>query len=142
MAGYLHVAPQTIATAPSTGNNQMPQCSFTTRDARGRRIQVVANDYTGPQPYFILDRTATEASQNFALNRDYPAPAAIMGLGLEADWFPATRQLMATDGIRLITATVSWRGTTQARQQALAEPMTRQYLNLSKLGSARAHGYP
>jgi hypothetical protein len=141
MAAFLKVAPQTIALARSTGNNSMPQCSFTIH-ANGKRVDLTANDYTGSQPYFVLERTSIEASQNFSLNHDYPAPAAILGLGLEADWFPATRQVMATDGIRLITATVNWPGTTQRRRQALAETVTRTYLRQSKQGTAGAKGFP
>ncbi len=142
MASFLNVAPGTIALAASTGNNAMPQCSFTVHPPGKKRVQLTANDYTGAQPYFVLERTAIEASQQFGTARLLAAPQGVLGLGLEADWFPATTQLMATDGIRLITATVNWRGTTQARRQALAEAVTRAYLRASKQGSSRAKGYP
>jgi hypothetical protein len=141
MATFLKVAPQAIALAQSTGNNSMPQCSFTVH-ADGKRVELTANDYTGPQPYFVLERTSIEASQMFTANRMVAAPEAILGLGLEADWFPATTQLMATDGIRLITASVIWHGTTQNRRRALAETLTRTYLRLSKEGTSRAKGFP
>lgn len=141
MAGFLHVAPQIIALASSTGNNGSPQCSFTTR-ADSRHVELTANDYTGPQPYFVLERTAIEASQQFASVREIAPPQAVSNLGIEADWFPATTQLMATDGIRLISVTVDWPGTTQGRRRALAEAVTRPYLMLSRQGSSRAHGYP
>jgi hypothetical protein len=35
---------------------------------------------------------------------------AVTHLGLEAAWFPPKSQLMAADGVRLITVTVSWPG--------------------------------
>jgi hypothetical protein len=142
MAAFLNVAPQSIALAPSTGSNTMPQCSFTVHLAGGRRVQLLANDYDGPQPYFVLERTAVEAAQVFTPSRMVAAPVAVTGLGIEADWFPATTQLMATDGIKLITASVDWRGTTQGRRRALAEVFTRRYLRQSRQGSARAKGYP
>jgi hypothetical protein len=132
IATFLKVAPQAILLARSTGNNSMPQCSFTAHVGVDQRVRLIANDYNGPQPYFVLDRTAEEAAQVFTARRMVAAPEAVTGLGLEADWFPATTQLMATDGITLITATVDWRGASQARQRALAESVTRTYLRRSK----------
>jgi hypothetical protein len=138
----VRVPPDSIVATPSTGNNAMPQCSFRARAANTGRVAATANLYTGPQPYFILERTAVEAAQVFGAKRLVPAPQAIMGLGLEADWFPAETQLMATDGIRLITVSVSWRHTGQARQRALAEAIGRVYLRQSKRGVSLAKAYP
>ena len=88
VAGVLALPDASISVATSTGNNGMPQCSFRARSAHGERIEAIANVYTGPQPYFILERTAVEASQSFTAKRLSPPPQAIPGLGLEADWFP------------------------------------------------------
>lgn len=142
MARFLKVAPQSVILAASTGNNAMPQCSFSTRAAGRQRVEVTANDDTGPQPYFVLERTAIEASQQFTPGRLVAAPQAVTRLGLEADWFPAEQQLMATDGIRLITVSVNWRATTQVRKRTLAEALTRPYLKVTKPGASRAKGYP
>jgi hypothetical protein len=142
IAGFLGVPEGSISLAASTGNNGNPQCSFRARSAHGERVEAIANLYTGPQPYFILERTAVEASQSFTPKRLSPPPQAIPGLGLEADWFPAERQLLATDGIRLVTVSVSWQRATQARERALAKPVARTYLKSSKHGAARAKGYP
>ena len=142
VAGFLAIPDASISIAPSTGNNGMPQCSFRARSARGERVEAIANVYTGPQPYFILERTAVEASQSFTAKRLSPPPQAIPGLGLEADWFPAERQLMATDGIRLVTVSVIWRRAGQARERALARPLARSYLKSSKQGAAAAKSYP
>jgi hypothetical protein len=142
MATFLQVAPRSIVLARSTGNNSMPQCTFTVHVSGNRVVRLTANDSNGPQPYFVLERTAIEAAQVFTASRMVAAPQAVTGLGIEADWFPATTQLMATDGVTLITATVDWRGTTQARRRALAESVTRSYLRQSKQGAARAKGFP
>jgi hypothetical protein len=140
VALFLGVQPSTIGRARSVGNNSMPQCTFTAQLAPKKRVTLLVNYNNGPQPYFVLERTAIEASQVFTPNRMVAAPVAVTGLGIEADWFPATNQLMATDGIKLITVNVTWRGTKVARQRALAEALTRTYLKHPK--TAAANGYP
>ncbi len=144
MARFLRVSASTIATAPSTGNNDMPQCSFRVRLGTGGQVDVVANLDTGPQPYFRLERTTVEAAQVFTPSRLTPAPEAVTGLGLEADWFPAYPQLMATDGIRLVTVAVNWPGVSQRRRQRLAEALTRTYLRTphGKAAAALVNRYP
>jgi hypothetical protein len=144
IARFLAGTPARIAASASTGNNGMPQCSFRARAANTERVDATANIYTGAQPYFTLERTAVEAAQVFGPKRLTPAPQAVTGLGLEADWFPAYPQLMATDGIRLITVSVSWRGATQSRERALAETLARTYLRTprGKAAAALANGYP
>ena len=142
MAGFLGVAPTSVVVAVSTGNNAMPQCSFTARAGSRRRVEAIANINSGPQPYFVLERTAIEAGQQFGAERLIALPQAVTGLGLEADWFPNNTQLMTTDGIRLITVTVNWRRTSQARQRALAETVARRYLKNSAQGRSRAKGHP
>ena len=91
MATALSVHASTISTAPSVGTNGNPQCTFAARAGRYKRVAITANDYTGSQPYLILDRTEEEAAQVFTPRRMSPAPQAVTGLGLEAAWFPATR---------------------------------------------------
>ena len=122
----------------------MPQCTFAARAGRDGQLSVTANLYDGPQPYFILERTTVETAQLFTPKRMVPAPQAITGLGLEADWFPARNQLMSTDGIRLVTVSVDWPGTDQARQVRLAEALSRAYLRVpgAKKAEALAKGYP
>ena len=90
---------------------------------------MLVNVARGPQPYFILERTIVEASQVFGAKRLSPAPVSVSRLGLEASWFPAEQWLMATDGYRLITASVEWRGARQSREIALATAATRPYLH-------------
>jgi hypothetical protein len=132
MARLLSLPASSISLATSTGNNAMPQCTFKAGGAAGRPIVLIANVDSGPQPYFVLERTAVEATQQFTAKRMIAAPQDVSGLGLDADWFPAETQLMATDGHRLITVSVSWHGASQARKRVIAEAVTRPYLRSQK----------
>jgi len=140
MAGFLGIQAQEIATAQSKGTTGNPECLYTTGTG-AHAIKLLADDYTGNQPYFILERTAEEAAQVFVPKRTVAPPQAI-SMGLEADWFPAREQLMATDGLKLITTTVKWKGVTQKHRLALARAFTKPYIKVTKRGRAAAHGYP
>jgi hypothetical protein len=140
MAGFLRIQAQQINTAQFKGTSGNPDCSYTTGNGH-HRIKLLADDYTGGQPYFILERTAEEASQLFVPTRTVAPPQAI-NMGLAADWFPAREQLMATDGLKLITTTVSWHGVTQKHRLALAEAFTKPYIKVTKQGRAAANDYP
>jgi hypothetical protein len=144
MARFLGLPQAAIAEASSMGNNGMPQCSFSAQVAGGTRLEVLANVDTTAQPYFVLERTIVEDSQVFGPRRLTPAPVAVTRLGLEASWFPAAQWLMATDGYRLITTSVKWRGAKPSRKLALAESVTRPYLHTphGKVAQALADGYP
>jgi hypothetical protein len=122
----------------------MPQCSFTARLADGKAVTVVANLDNAPSPYFRLERTAVEAAQVFTPTPMSPPPDAIAGLGLEADWFPAEKQLMTTDGLRLITVSFSWPGATKKQEEGVGEAVARTYLKklTPKQANAVANGYP
>jgi hypothetical protein len=140
MASFLGIQAQQIAAVRSKGTTGNPECSYTTGTGH-HEIKLLADDYTGSQPYFILERTAEEAAQVFVPTRTVAPPVAI-NLGLEADWFPAREQLMATDGLKLITTTVTWRGVTQKHRLALAKAFTKPYIKVTKQGRAAVHGYP
>jgi hypothetical protein len=128
VARFVALPPADVSITAGTGNNGMPQCTFTARPANATAVSATANIYNGPQPYFILERTAVETSQLFGAKRLVPAPTAINDLGIEADWFPNLSQLMSTDGLQLITVTVHWPATRSARQIGLAEALSRTYL--------------
>ncbi|MGI8571885.1 MAG: hypothetical protein ACR2L9_04560 [Solirubrobacteraceae bacterium] len=144
IASSFSLPPAAIGFSESTGNNAMPQCSFSARLTDGKRVTVVANLDRAPSPYFRLERTAVEASQSFTPTPLSPPPASVLGLGLEADWFPAEKQLMTTDGLRLITVSFSWPGATQKQEQRVAEAVARPYLKkLSpKQAAAVVNGFP
>jgi hypothetical protein len=83
---------------------------------------------SGPQPYFLLERTIVEDSQQFSTVALEPAPVHVPRLGLDASWFPGEQQVMTTDGARLIAVAVSSRGSSQARRRELATATARTYL--------------
>jgi hypothetical protein len=133
MSHFLRVGRNTIRTSRSIGNNGMPQCTFVTRRSAHHRVLVVANVDDSSQPYQVLRRTIEEASQFFNVYRPTLAPSNVPGLGISASWFPDYHWLLATDGLRLITARVAWTHATQRHKIALAEVMIRPYLkNLSR----------
>lgn len=131
-----------VALAASTGNNDYPQCTFSAHLPNGRRADVIANADNGPQPYFVLERTEVEETQQFTAQRMIAAPTPVSRLGLDAWWFPAETKLMTTDGVQLITITVSWPHATQARERALAKVIARTYLKDVKGAQVLAKGYP
>lgn len=128
MARFLAVSARGIAGKASIANNGMPQCAFSADLTGATRVLVVANIDNAPQAFFRLERTAVEAAQNFTSPRVVASPQRIGGLGLDADWFPSSQQLMTSDGNRLISVAVSWRNASTARKQGLAEVVARPYL--------------
>ncbi|HUA44933.1 MAG TPA: hypothetical protein VMA77_06890 [Solirubrobacteraceae bacterium] len=143
-ARSLHVPPTSITTAVGTGNDGNPQCTYTTRVGGGKRVSLNADVYSGPQPYFVLERTIEEAAQPFGPKRLSPAPEAVNGVGLVASWFPNRNQLMSTDGLKIVTITVAWPGATVGREIAVASEISRPYLKVltPKQAQALANGYP
>jgi hypothetical protein len=125
IAGDLAIAPKQITMTTFTGGNAMPQCDFR---VAGGTVRVVANVDSSPQPYFRLERTAEEAAQELFPGQVAAPPQQISGLGLDAQWFPGTNQLMTTDGKRLFTVSVAWAGTPMARRRALGEAVARTYV--------------
>jgi hypothetical protein len=121
------------------GNNVMPQCSFRARLPGGGRFKLTVNVDTSPQPYMVLSRTIVERQQVFSPTRLVPAPIAVTGLGLLASWFPDDKQLMSTDGVRLVTTTVLWSRAGRAREIRLAKRISRLYLGKSQPGKAKLY---
>lgn len=143
LARYLAISTSQIAAAGAMGNNAMPQCTFTAHLAKHKRFSVIANVDNGPSPYFRLERTDVESAQSFTVNRLFPPPRPVPGLGIEADWFPTGTDLMSTDGKRLITVTVNWSGARQAREISLAKELSEPYLQklTAKQAQRLAQGY-
>jgi hypothetical protein len=128
LASHLELPASAVSQAVSRGNNDMPQCLLTARRPAGRPVQVTVNLDNGPQPFFRLERTAVEASQQFGTERLYAAPQLIMGLGLDADWFPDGNFTETTDGTKLITVTVAWPGSSQAQRRALSVAIAHRFV--------------
>jgi hypothetical protein len=140
MASFLGIQAQQVTTAEKKGTTGNPECTYSTGTGH-HEVRLLADDYTGNQPYFILERTAEEAAQVFVPTRQVAPPQSI-NMGLGADWFPAREQLMATDGLKLITTTVTWNGVTQKHRLALAMAFTKPYIKVTEQGKAAAHAYP
>jgi hypothetical protein len=83
-------------------------------------VSVVVNLDFAPQPYARLEREIVEDGQQFATARNFSPPETVAHLGLDAAWLPDVSQLITTDGKRLITVTVRWRGSRMAMRRALA----------------------
>jgi hypothetical protein len=138
------IASSDISGLRSKGNNGYPQCSFEARLRSGARFHALVNVDSGPQPYFVLERTAIEDSQTFTAKPLHAPAQSIARLGLEADWFPQYPYLMVTDGFRLLTITVVWPHHTQQAERALAIAISKPYLHTphGKLAQRIAQGYP
>jgi hypothetical protein len=128
MARFLAVSPRAVAWKATIANNGMPQCALSAELSGASRVLVVANIDSAPQAFFRLERTAVEAAQNFTSPRVVSPPQQVGGLGLDADWFPSSQQLMTSDGNRLISVSVSWRDAPAARKRGVAEAVARPYL--------------
>jgi hypothetical protein len=128
LAAHLRVPLSVVSQAISKGNNGMPQCVLKVSRSGQRPVQVTANLDNGAQPYFRLERTSVEASQQFGTERLYAAPDLIMGLGLDAYWYPDANYVQTTDGVRLITVTVGWPGSSQAQRRALSVAVARGFI--------------
>jgi hypothetical protein len=68
-------------------------------------------------------------AQTFTPKPNQLPPLTVNGLGLEADWFPQYPDLMATDGYRLVTVTVTWDHVRQRELRAIAVAVTRPYMH-------------
>jgi hypothetical protein len=137
VAHTLGLSPNRVAAAASKGNNGMPQCSFRAPPTGGGRLEVTVNVDTSPQPYMVLARTIEERSQGFTPTTVLSAPVAVMGLGLEASWFPDESALMSTDGVRLVTVTLRGSRAKQAAKIRFATRISRLYLGRSKPSLAK-----
>jgi hypothetical protein len=123
VARELGVAPAKVSAVESTGSNGSPQCTY----AAWRR-SVLANINVTPQAYFIVERTAVEASQQFAPIPASKLPVQVPHIGLDAYWYPAFSQFETTDGVRVIQITVTIPRARQAREIAVGAAVSRPYL--------------
>ena len=116
----------------------MPECTFTV-DVADKPVRLIADISNAPSPYFVLERTAVEASQIFTTTPLIKPPQNVTGLGLDADWFFAEQHLMTTDGRRLVTVTVTWPQATTPRKIAIADAVARSYLGPNDEAAAKLY---
>jgi hypothetical protein len=116
------IATAEIVSTPFQASSGAAACRLGSQSYRRAPTAVVSID-TAPQPYERLEREIEETGQVFTPTRLIPAPVEVPRLGLDAAWFPSEHKAMTTDGRRLITVSVAWRGVGQRREQALATAM-------------------
>jgi hypothetical protein len=121
----------TVAVMPFTTPSGAPGCRFAVARPGARPLTVAADIDTAPQAYARLDRQAVEYSQTVLWSHLGAGayPRTVLDLGLAADWFPAERRLLATDGSQLVDVVVTWPGARASTEQALAEAVARPYLH-------------
>jgi hypothetical protein len=127
VAAMLGVNESSVVRHAGVGSNGAPECRFHAVVA-GRKVAVVVNVDSSPQPYARLERAIVEAGQQFGAVRGFTPPVTVPKLGIDASWFPDSRDVMTTDGNALITATVVWPHASQARRRALATAAARAYI--------------
>ena len=118
------VAPTKVKERRTQARSGASECVFSAGDV------VASVSVSGaPEAYAVLERQAEEQAQIFGPKRFTPAPQLILHLGVDAYWFPAQHQVMTTEGVNLITATiVRWPHTRVARRRALGAALARPYL--------------
>jgi len=122
------VQPGAVHLASYTANTGAPSCGYTVRAASGRTLSLSVSADGAPQAYYRLERQIVEAGQSFTPTRLAPVPSNVPDLGLDAAWFPLMNQLLTTDGVRLITVTVTWPGASPASKVTLGTAAARPYL--------------
>jgi hypothetical protein len=122
-----NVAAAQVISSKATGNNGAPECHFATT-AAGRRVTVIVNVDSSPQPYARLERAIVEDGQQFGTRRTFAAPQTVTHLGLDASWIPDLDQLLTSDGHVLLAVTVHWPRAAAAARRDLATALARVYL--------------
>jgi hypothetical protein len=124
------IAAGAIATKHFTESDGSAACRFTASRADGGPLSLTVDVDAAPQALNHLDREVVEYSQGviwFHLGA-HAYPQTITHLGLTADWFPAKREVMTTDGDRIVNVTVASCPRRAGRGEALATAVARRYL--------------
>lgn len=125
VARDLGVRPGAVTISLALGGNGEPQCVYVARPTAGHgpltKATVSVNVDNGAQATWRLMRTVVEASQIFGVPPPgWKPPIGEQHLGPYASWFPELTALMATNGVDLLDASVTWRNANQAQRVALA----------------------
>ena len=125
LATSLHISPSAIAPRPFTPPSGVAACRFT-----APHLIVVATLDSAPQAYQRFNRTTVEYEQNVVWAH-LGAKANLVNiphLGLDADWIPPQHEVITTDGIRVITVTVTTVPGNAQQPQTVAALLARIYL--------------
>lgn len=115
------VAPAGVTTRVTAVSPGMATCVY---EAPRARIDVAID--SNPQAFTRFDRAVVERAQNAAWSHNQAkAPQLLERVGMGADWFPADRQLLTTDGRRLISVTFVRTGLREHARRRLARAMAR-----------------
>lgn len=101
-------------------------CLYRARAARGgRREKIRVEILSSPQAYSNFQTEIVHREQFLTGVRGASGmlPREIGGIGLDADWIPASHQLLAATGSRYATVTVLSRGAGAPRDLAAAKPV-------------------
>jgi len=125
VARELGVGPGAVKVSLALGGNVEPLCVYVARPKAGHgpltKATVSVNVDSAPQAVWRLMRTVVEASQIFgAPPPGWKRPIGEERLGPWASWFPELNALMATNGVDLLDAIVTWRDANRAQMVALA----------------------
>ena len=125
VARDLGVRPTAVKISLALGGNAEPQCLYVARPTAGHgpltKATVSVNVDNGAQATWRLMRTVVEASQIFGVPPPgWKPPIGEERLGPYASWFPELNALMATNGVDLLDAIVTWRHANRAQMVALA----------------------
>jgi hypothetical protein len=105
-------------------------CRFVAPRSSGGPLALTVDVSGAPQAYNHLERKVEEYSQGVIWFHEgehaYPRPVA--GLGLDADWLPAEREVVTTDGVNIVNVTVSSCPHRDGSGEALATAVAHRYL--------------
>lgn len=86
---------------------------------------------SAPQAHYRLDRQVVEYGQTIIWSHQgsAPYPQYLAHLAMEADWLPVPRELLATDGVRIVDVSVGrWPRSSPVDAEVAAEKVVRLYL--------------
>jgi hypothetical protein len=104
-------------------------CRFGAGGSRALSVTVAID--SAAQAHYRLDRQVVEYGQTIIWSHQgsAPYPQYLAHLAMEADWLPVPRELLATDGVRIVDVTVGhWPPSSPAGAERAAERVVRLYM--------------
>jgi hypothetical protein len=117
------------ATARSRVTGVSPGLATCVYAAGALRVEALVD--TNPQAAVRFNRAVVERDQVAVWSGHHGhAPRLLQGIGQGADWFPDDRQLLTTDGRKLVSVTLVASSLSRAQELRLAEAVARSTLAL------------
>jgi hypothetical protein len=123
------VAARAIAQHSFTQPSGSKACHFSAGGSHGLSVTVAID--SAPQAHYRLDRQVVEYGQTIIWSHQgsAPYPQYLAHLAMEADWLPVPRELLATDGVRIVDVTVGhWPRSSPAGAERAMEKVVRLYM--------------